>query len=192
MEPTVDLFWIPLGAGGSGFVRFNGRVYERWAAVRQHRTPLHLFHTALRVTGPSGRFLIETMWPSPPGPPHTRGVVLQGPVWWRPLGRFRVFTYEVRCWREGVLPDADEEVGGPQVVSSDPTVARLILDSVSRVPALTWGLDPGHVGDMWNSNSVVSWLLAEAGVTGVAAPIGGRAPGWETGLAVSRLGRATQ
>jgi len=88
--------------------------------------------------------------------------------------------------------DADEAVGGPQVVSSDPTVARLILDSVSRVPALTWGLDPGHVGDMWNSNSVVSWLLAEAGVTGVAAPIGGRAPGWETGLAVSRLGRATQ
>src|SRR5690606_13103596 len=83
MEPTVDLFWIPLGAGGSGFVRFNGRVYERWAAVRQHRTPLHLFHTALRVTGPSGRFLIETMWPSPPGPPHTRGVVLQGPVWWK-------------------------------------------------------------------------------------------------------------
>src|SRR5690606_39278615 len=68
----VDLFWIPLGAAGSGFVRFNGRVYERWAAVRQHRTPLHLFHTALRVTGPSGRFLIETMWPSPPGPPHTR------------------------------------------------------------------------------------------------------------------------
>src|SRR5690606_13103597 len=107
-------------------------------------------------------------------------------------GAARPGLVEVRCWREGVLPDADEAVGGPQVVSSAPTVARLILDSVSRVPALTWGLEPGHVGDMWNSNSVVSWLLAEAGVTGVAAPIGGRAPGWETGLAVSRLGRATQ
>ena len=25
--PAVDLYWLPLGAGGH-FVRFNGRVYE--------------------------------------------------------------------------------------------------------------------------------------------------------------------
>ena len=34
----VDLYWLPLGAGGH-FVRWNGRVYERWAAWREHRPP---------------------------------------------------------------------------------------------------------------------------------------------------------
>ena len=29
--PRVDLYWLPLGAGGH-FVRLNGRVYERLAA----------------------------------------------------------------------------------------------------------------------------------------------------------------
>jgi hypothetical protein len=44
---------------------------------------------------------------------------------------------------------------------------------------------------MWNSNSVVAWLLAASGIDPAAArlPDRGRAPGWDAGLAVSRAAR---
>jgi hypothetical protein len=37
---------------------------------------------------------------------------------------------------------------------------------------------------MWNSNSVISWLLARSGLPAEAIrpPAGGRAPGWQAGL----------
>jgi hypothetical protein len=40
---------------------------------------------------------------------------------------------------------------------------------------------------MWNSNSVVSWLLSKAGIPAdrITAPRGGRAPGWCAGLVVA-------
>jgi hypothetical protein len=40
---------------------------------------------------------------------------------------------------------------------------------------------------MWNSNSVIAWLIARAGIPAdaVAPPPGGRAPGWRSGLAVA-------
>jgi hypothetical protein len=40
---------------------------------------------------------------------------------------------------------------------------------------------------MWNSNSVVAWLLASAGLQAdsIGPPSGGRAPGWRAGLAVA-------
>ena len=81
----VDLYWLPLGAGGH-FVRFNGRVYEAVAARIQHR-----------------------------------------------------------------------------------------------------GRDELRTGEMWNSNSVISWLLARNrfDVEEIAPPAGGRAPGWSAGLAVA-------
>jgi hypothetical protein len=41
-EPAhVDLYWIPLGAGG-WFVKRNGRLYERLTARRERRRPLDL------------------------------------------------------------------------------------------------------------------------------------------------------
>jgi Polyketide cyclase / dehydrase and lipid transport len=41
---------------------------------------------------------------------------------------------------------------------------------------------------MWNSNSVISWLLVHAGVgvDAIRPPAGGRAPGWDAGLVVAR------
>ena len=41
---------------------------------------------------------------------------------------------------------------------------------------------------MWNSNSVVAWLLARAGlpVDDITPPPGGRAPGWQSGLITAR------
>jgi hypothetical protein len=41
---------------------------------------------------------------------------------------------------------------------------------------------------MWNSNSIVSWLLARSGVAveSIPLPANGRAPGWRAGLVVAR------
>jgi hypothetical protein len=48
--------------------------------------------------------------------------------------------------------------------------------------------DELRTGEMWNSNSVISWLLTRAAidVAAVAPPAGGRAPGWAAGVAVAR------
>jgi hypothetical protein len=43
---------------------------------------------------------------------------------------------------------------------------------------------------MWNSNSVVAWLVVRAGlpVESVRLPENGRAPGWDAGVVVARRG----
>jgi hypothetical protein len=193
MSPAVEtparvhLFWIPLGAGGSGLVRLNGRIYEWFKARSEGRRPLDLYHTALQVHLPEGFFVVETMWPSPDGDTAARGVVLEGAVGTGPLGRFRTFRYEVRRWRDGVLPDAGEAVGGPRQVSDDPHQARRLLDLAESVPPLIWGRDQLDTGEMWNSNSVISWLLTRAGLSmgAIHPPEGGRAPGWDAGIAIA-------
>lgn len=186
---SIDLHWIPLGAGGTGVVRFNGRVYERLVAWREHRPRLDLYHTALTVDLPEGEFVVETMWPSPPGDPATRGVVVQAPVFSRRLPSIRVFQYEVRRWWGGDLPDRHFAVGGPQRVSDDPTVGQRLLALVEHAPLLVWGRDEQRVGDMWNSNSVIAWLLTKCGLDmdEIHPPSAGRAPGWQAGVAVAQL-----
>ena len=183
----IYLYWLPLGAGGH-FVRFNGRVYEWIKAHREHRRPAALYHTALEVIVPEGRFVIENAWPIPDGHSATRGVSVEGPVWSRTLGRLRVFRYEVRRWRDGTIADVAEAVGGPRRVSHDPDKADTILDLVEQVPVHLWGRDELRLGEMWNSNSVVSWLLTKVGLltAEMRPPGGGRAPGWTTGIAVAR------
>ena len=54
----VDLYWLPLGAGGHS-VRLNGRVFEAVAARLEQRRPCDLYHSALVVRVPEGRFVIE-------------------------------------------------------------------------------------------------------------------------------------
>jgi hypothetical protein len=99
-----------------------------------------------------------------------------------------VFRYEVRCWLDGVIPDLDEAVESPRRLASDPTVARRVLELVPRVPVPVWGRDELRAGEMWNSNSVVSWLVESAGLDAgdVELPAGGRAPGWDAGIEVAR------
>ena len=113
-----------------------------------------------------------------------RGVVVQGPVGSRRLARWRVFRYEVRRWRDGVIADADEAVASPQPLSDDPRLARRLLDLVGSLPTPVWGRDELGTGEMWNSNSVISWLLARSGLPtdAIHPPAGGRAPGWAAGL----------
>jgi hypothetical protein len=103
------------------------------------------------------------------------------------LGRFRLFRYELRCWRNGTIPDEVYAIGSPVRVSDDANKARAIVDLMPRVPTPVWGRDALEAGEMWNSNSVVSWLLATAGldIASIQPPKGGRAPGWEAGLVVA-------
>ena len=119
-----------------------------------------------------------------------RGVVAQGPVGMRWLGRFRVFRYEVRRWRDGQIPDIDQAVESPVRLADDVEVAEAILALLPSIPSAVWGRDEFQTGEMWNSNSVVSWVLARAGahVETVHPPAHGRAPGWEAGLAVAARG----
>jgi hypothetical protein len=183
-EATIDLYWIPLGAGGAGFVRLNGRVYEAIQARLERRGRLDLYHTALELQVPEGPFIVESAWPSPDPDIASRGVVVEGPVFSRRLAHLRLFRYEVRRWNDGVIPDAGEAVSSPQRLSSDPGQARRLLDLVASVPALMWGRDELGAGEMWNSNSVISWLLTRTGLptTAIRPPPGGRAPGWEAGI----------
>jgi hypothetical protein len=187
----IDLFWIPLGAGGTGFVRLNGRIYEAAQALFEKRPRLDLYHTALQVRVPEGRFIVENAWPSPNSDTASRGVVAEGPVFNRWMARIRPFRYEVRRWRDGTVADIDAAVTSPQVVSEDPDLARRLLDLVPAVPPLIWGRDELETGDMWNSNSVIAWLLAASGISmdGIRPPPGGRVPGWHAGLMALHFSR---
>jgi hypothetical protein len=184
---SVDLYWLPLGAGGD-FVRFNGRIYEGICAYREHRRPFDLYHSALQVRVREGRSVIEMGWPIPDRYGSARGVVVEGPVGTRALAKFRLFRYEVRRWRDGVIPDILDAVASPQRLSENPDEARRVLDLVGSVPRLVWGRTEPALGDMWNSNSVISWVLVAAGVDvdQVTPPYGGRAPGWDAGVGVAR------
>jgi hypothetical protein len=183
---AVDLFWIPLGAGAH-VVRVSGRVYEALKAVVQRRARMDLYHSALTIDLSGARWIIESA-PIPNLRGDERGVVAEGPVGMRWLGRFRVFRYEIRRWRGGSIPDLADAVGGPIRVATDPMRAQRILDLAPAVPTPTWGRDELHTSDMWNSNSLIAWLLERAGVETdrLMPPPGGRAPGWDAGLVVAR------
>jgi hypothetical protein len=185
---AVDLFWIPLGAGGHS-VRLNGRVFEAIAAARQHRQRCDLYHAALTVELDGDRYTIE-LAPSPNADEASRGVVATGPVGSRHISRLRLFRYEVRCWRGGCIPDLGWAVGGPRRLTDDPLLARRLLDLVATVPTPVWGRDELRVGEMWNSNSMIAWLIAAAGLssTRLRPPPRGLAPGWHAGVEAARRG----
>jgi len=68
------------------------------------------YSSALTVTVPEGRYVIE-MAPVIDADGCRRGVVAEGPVGTTLAGRLRVFRYEIRRWRGGVIPDAGDAPG---------------------------------------------------------------------------------
>jgi hypothetical protein len=184
---AIDLYWIPLGAGGHSSVRFNGRVFEAIEAARKHRERCDLYHAALVIELGRDHYAIEVA-PSWDADLASRGVVATGAVGSRYLGWWRLFRYEVRCWRGGSIPDLGEAVGAPYRLTGDPRIARRLLDLVVSVPMPVWGRDELKAGEMWNSNSVIAWLIATAGLSTdlLRPPARGRAPGWLSGLEVAR------
>src|SRR5438876_9313044 len=162
---SIDLYWLPLRAA----------------------TASDLYHSALEVRVPEGRFVIEQA-PMRAGDGAERGVVAAGAVGSRRAGHLRIFRYELRRWRDGVIADVAEAVESPQRLSDDPQRARGLLALVPAVPTPVWGRDELSAGEMWNSNSIIAWLVARAGLDAdaIVPPKGGRAPGWNAGLLVAR------
>ena len=130
----IYLYWLPLGSGGN-FVRLNGKVYEAVAARLQQRPPCDLYHSALQVVVPRGRYVIEQT-PVIDAHGSERGVVAEGPVGARWAGRFRIFRYEVHRWLGGVIPDLNEAVDSPRQLSGDLGQAERLLEVVPEVPIL--------------------------------------------------------
>jgi len=184
--PAVDLYWLPLGAGGH-FVRLNGRVYEALAARVQRRPRCDLYHSALQIELPTATYVIEQT-PVPDLSGADRGVVAGGAVGSRWAGRLRIFRYEIRVWRGGQIPDVAEAVDSPQRLSDDEASARRVLKVVPKVPTPVWGRDELNTGEMWNSNSVIAWVIARSDLDteSIQPPAGGRAPGWRAGLVLAR------
>jgi hypothetical protein len=187
-DAAVDLYWIPLGAGAH-VVRISGKLFEAASALVDRRPRFDLYHSALVISSPEGHFVIEQ---APVLDLHgeRRGVVAEGPVGIRSLGRFRVFRYEIRRWRDGQIPDVDQAIESPVRLTDDAEIAERILDLLPSIPTPVWGRDEFHTGEMWNSNSVVSWVLARSGahVETIQPPANGRAPGWHAGLAIAARG----
>ena len=185
-DAAVHLYWLPLGAGGH-FVRLNGRIYEAVAARPQRRPACDLYHSALQLELSEGKYVIEQ------APVHDwsgseRGVVAEGPVGSRWAGHFRIFRYEIRVWRGGHIPDVAEAVDSPRRLSANEGTARRVLEVVEQIPTPVWGRDELRTGEMWNSNSVIAWVISRSGIDteSIQPPAGGRAPGWQAGLAVAR------
>ena len=186
---AVDLYWLPLGAGGH-FVRLNGRAYEALAAFLQRRPRCDLYHSALEVALPDATYVIEQT-PVPDLSGETRGVEAEGPVGARCAGHLRIFRYEIRLWHGGGIPDVLEAVESPVRLTEDEAHVRHVLDVVPQVPTPVWGRDEFATGEMWNSNSVIAWIIARSGfdAEAIRPPAGGRAPGWAAGLEVARRER---
>jgi hypothetical protein len=81
---------------GCHVVRVSGRIFEGLSAFLHRREPCDLYHTALEVQTPEGRYVIEQA-PVPDDRGELRGVVGSGAVGLKSAGRFRVFRYENRC-----------------------------------------------------------------------------------------------
>jgi len=164
----------------------NGRVFEAVVARFEKRPSKDLYHSALAVRVPEGEFVIE-MAPIRDGEGALCGVVAEGAVGSRWARSLRIFRYENRRWQDGVIPDVGEAVGSPQRLTDDPLLAQRVLELVPDAPTPVWGRDELQAGEMWNSNSLISWLIARSGlsVETVHPPPGGRAPGWRAWAAAA-------
>ena len=183
---AVDLFWLPLGAGGHS-VRVNGKIYEAISALNQRRARRDIYHSALLIRSRGQSFAVE-MTPVPNRRGDQRGVVAEGPVGARWAGRLRIFRYEIRCWRDGTVPDLAYAIASPVRITADPFVTESILELLPSVPRATWGRDELRAGEMWSCNSIISWVLTRAGadMDHLEFPPHARAPGWDAGVTVAR------
>jgi hypothetical protein len=184
--PRAALWWLPVGAGGH-FVIHTSQWWESYHARREHRPPRPLFHAALEVHIDSSTLHVIEMAPAWGHDGASHGVMMTGPVGLRCLGRSRLFRYEVRCWRNGTIPDKQEAPAPPSTFPLDLTGALALIARVADVPQHTWGRDAFGTGDMWNSNSVISWLLLTSGIDAadLNPPMGGAAPGWAAGISAA-------
>ncbi|WP_143082861.1 hypothetical protein [Cellulomonas sp. KH9] len=178
MDAVARVRWAQVGAGGH-VARRTSAWWERLVAAREGRAPQRLVHAVLEVVV-DGSVRSVDMAPTWGRSAGARRVVVTGPVGSRLLGWWPLFRYELRVVDAPAPPDHVLHVSDDLPLPAD------VLDDLALVPALTWGRDEAGAGDMWTSNSVVSWLLERHGVTSVGPPAGHRAPGWDAGRCVAR------
>jgi hypothetical protein len=168
-------------------VRAGGRAFEGLNGMIHRRRALDVYHAAIEVQVPEGRYAVELAPAAGPGS-GGEGVIGEGPVGSRRAGRFRVFRYELRCRLGGSIPDLDQAVGGPTRVVEGEQDSRRLIESLPEMPLPTWGRDELETGEMWTSNSVVSWALTASGAGDIPTgpPAGGTAPGWSAGATAAR------
>ncbi|MBI2767264.1 MAG: hypothetical protein HYX53_15315 [Chloroflexi bacterium] len=176
----VDLYWLPVGAG-THFQRASLIAYGALLAAVTRRPRAGFVHAALKLRLDGRPYTLELM-PIPAR--QETAPFLTGPVGWRPAGRLRLFRYQLLCREGAVLPDEGWVVGSPLRLTSDCATADRVLDCARRVPPFTWGRRAKGTGEMWTSDSAVSWLLSVAGIdaAAIAVPAGMQAPGWRAGL----------
>jgi hypothetical protein len=109
-----------------------------------------------------------------------RGVVAEGSVGLPWLGRSQWFRYEVRRWEGGRIPDLDHAAENPRPMQTDQEHVQRLLEIVPDFPTETWGLDEFGTGEMWNSNSLTAWPLAETSRRSRTEP-GATGPGEHAG-----------
>jgi hypothetical protein len=69
LSPGVDLYWLPLGAGGHS-VRLSGRMLKRWRRGSRGGAPATATTSALEIRVPEGHFVIEQPPLRPGGGAH--------------------------------------------------------------------------------------------------------------------------
>lgn len=186
MEPGVELWWMPVGAGTSRAQQAILRLWEAFEAARARRARTRLVHSALKLRSGEDTWTLELTpaFATAPAPP-----LLTGPVGLRAAGRLRLFRYQLVCLPGETLPD-ERWALARLAVSCDDGMAAHILALAGDVPRHTWGRRVRGTREMWTSDSVVSWLLVRASVdlSLVAPPEGARAPGWAAGIEIARRG----
>ena len=160
--------------------------WEALEAARARRPRGVLYHSALKL-GLDGEG-VSTLELTPAFVASPVPALMTGPVGARPAGRFKLFRYELRLVPGAALPDETWAVGEPIRLADERTTVERIVEFASMVPAYTWGRRVKGTAEMWTSDSVVSWLLAKAGLEprDARAPADGRAPGWTAGVEVAR------
>jgi hypothetical protein len=176
---------VPLGKGpGALPARMVAPLYRATMALCGHRRR-RPYHAALEATVDGVVTVLEMtpVWIDR----DEANRVFTGRVGASALATIPLFRYVVWCWPGGTVHDASAVVHRVRL-TDDTAIARRLIELIDEVPRVTWGRDDQEVGEMWTSNSLVSWLLTRTGVDAqpLRPPSGGRAPGWDAGIRTGR------
>ena len=166
-------------------MRFNGHLCAPRKTCLERRRPCEVRHSALQIQVPEGRFVVAQT-PVPRLSVERRGVVAEGAVGASWAGRFRIFRYEIRLWRNGHIPDVAEAVDSPQRLNSDETLCVARARPGVEVPTPVWGR-MGCDREMWNWKAITASTSTAAGSRLVdTASRGGPPPGSRAGVTAAR------